>query len=142
MPVKKINMVQLAKELNLAISTVSKALQDSYEISAVTKQRVNELAKKYNYRPNPIASSLRRGKSKSIAVVIPEIANNFFSLAVEAIQTFASEKGYDVFVYLKVTFATSFYHLDEKDKAAQVVAPPFDANKNSEFIELILTVNL
>lgn len=100
MPAKKINMVQLAKELNLAISTVSKALQDSYEISAVTKLRVNELAKKYNYRPNPFASSLRKGKSKSIAVVIPEIANNFFSIAVDAIQTFASEKGYDVFVYV------------------------------------------
>ena len=74
------NMVQLAKELNLSIGTVSKALQDSYEISTKTKERVLELAKKYNYRPNPFASSLRKGKSKSIAVVIPEIANDFFSL--------------------------------------------------------------
>lgn len=93
-------MVQLAKELNLSIGTVSKALQDSYEISAKTKERVLELAKKYNYRPNPFASSLRKGKSKSIAVVIPEIANDFFSLTVDAIQTFAIEKGYNVFVYV------------------------------------------
>jgi len=95
----KMNMVKLAKELNLSISTVSKAMQDSYEISAVTKQRVLELASKYNYKPNPFASSLRKGKSKFIAVIIPEINNNFFSVVVDAIQTFSLEKGYDVFVY-------------------------------------------
>ena len=52
-------MIQLAKELGLSVSTVSKALGDSYEISASTKKRVLELAKKYNYKPNPFASSLR-----------------------------------------------------------------------------------
>ena len=59
----KTNIVKLAKELNLSISTVSKALKDSYEISAATKQRVIELADKYNYKPNPFASVLRKGKS-------------------------------------------------------------------------------
>jgi len=96
----KTNIVKLAKELNLSISTVSKALKDSYEISAATKQRVIELADKYNYKPNPFASVLRKGKSKSIAVIIPEIASNFFSVAVDAIETMATEKGYDVFVYV------------------------------------------
>jgi LacI family transcriptional regulator len=94
------NIIKLAKELNLSISTVSKALKDSYEISAATKQRVIELAEKYNYKPNPFASVLRSGKSKSIAIIIPEIASHFFSVAVDAIQTMATEKGYDVFVYV------------------------------------------
>jgi len=93
-------MMKLAKELNLSVSTVSKALLDSYEISAATKQRVIELAKKYNYKPNPFASSLRKGKSKFIAVIIPEVNNNFFSLVMDGIQTLANEKGYDVLVYL------------------------------------------
>ncbi len=93
-------MMKLAKELNLSVSTVSKALLDSYEISAATKQRVIELAKKYNYKPNPFASSLRKGKSKFIAVIIPEVNNNFFSMAMDGIQTLATEKGYDVLVYL------------------------------------------
>ena len=82
---EKANMTKLAKELNLSISTISKALQDSHEISAKTKQVVNELAKKYNYTPNHFASSLRKGKTKSIAVIIPEIANNFFALAIKEV---------------------------------------------------------
>ena len=79
------NLKKLAQQLNLSISTVSKALRDSHEIGASTKIRVQSLAKKLNYQPNPNASSLRRQKSKTIAVVIPEIANNFFSLAINGI---------------------------------------------------------
>ncbi len=97
---EKASLSKLAKELNLSISTISKALQDSHEISAKTKQLVNELARKYNYTPNHFASSLRKGKTKSIAVIIPEIANNFFALSVDAVHTYSTEKGYNVFVYL------------------------------------------
>lgn len=97
---KGINMIQLAKELGLSVSTVSKALGDSYEISASTKKRVLELAKKYNYRPNPFASSLRKKKSKQIAVIIPDIVNNFFALAVDGIESVTVNKNYDTFIYL------------------------------------------
>ena len=95
-----VDLKRLAKELNLAVSTVSRALSDSYEISAETKQRVFELARKLNYVPNPYASSLRKHKSKTIAVVIPEIANNFFALAINGIESIAQEKGYHVLIYL------------------------------------------
>ncbi|NML22197.1 LacI family transcriptional regulator [Pseudoflavitalea sp. G-6-1-2] len=95
-----VDLKRLAKELNLAVSTVSRALRDSYEISAETKQRVFELARKLNYVPNPYASSLRKQKSKTIAVVVPEIANNFFALAINGIESIAQEKGYHVLIYL------------------------------------------
>lgn len=95
-----VDLKRLAKELNLAVSTVSRALRDSYEISAETKQRVFELARKLNYVPNPYASSLRKQKSRTIAVVIPEIANNFFALAINGIESIAQEKGYHVLIYL------------------------------------------
>lgn len=95
-----VDLKRLAKELGLAVSTVSRALRDSYEISAETKERVFELAKKLNYQPNPYASSLRKHKSKTIAVVIPEIANNFFALAINGIESIAQEKGYHVLIYL------------------------------------------
>lgn len=95
-----VDLKRLAKELNLAVSTVSRALRDSYEISAETKERVFELARKLNYQPNPYASSLRKHKSKTIAVVIPEIANNFFALAINGIESIAQEKGYHVLIYL------------------------------------------
>jgi LacI family transcriptional regulator len=94
------NLKQLAKELNLSISAVSKALRDSHEISVTTKAIVLAKAKELNYQANPFASSLRKQKSKTIAVVIPEIANNFFSLVINGIESIAQERGYHVLIYL------------------------------------------
>ena len=76
---ESVNIKKLAKILNISISTVSKALRDSHDISKETKERVIALANELNYQPNPHASSLRKAKSKTIAVIIPEIANNYFS---------------------------------------------------------------
>ena len=95
-----INLKKLAEELGLSISSVSKALRDSYEISAETKKRVLAMAEKLNYQPNPFARGLRKNKSTTIAVVIPEIANNFFALAIDGIQLVAQQKGYHVLTYL------------------------------------------
>jgi LacI family transcriptional regulator len=95
-----VNIKQLAQQLNLSISTVSRALNDSYDINPQTRKKVLELAKKLNYQPNPHASSLRKHKSKTIAVVVPEIANNFFALAINGIQSAAREKGYHVLIYV------------------------------------------
>jgi LacI family transcriptional regulator len=95
-----VNIKKLAKILNISISTVSKALRDSHDISKDTKERVIALANELNYQPNPHASSLRKAKSKTIAVIIPEIANNYFSLAINGIESIAQEKGYHVLIYL------------------------------------------
>ena len=95
-----VNLKQLAQELNLSVSTVSRALRDSWEISSPTKKRVFDLAKKMNFQPNPYASSLRKHRSRTIAVVIPEVANNFFALAIKGIETVAREKGYHVLIYI------------------------------------------
>lgn len=95
-----VNLKQLAEELNVSISTVSRALRDSYEISPETKERVLALAAKLNYQANPYASSLRNQKSSTIAVVVPEIANNFFSLAINGIEEIAHLNGYHVLIYI------------------------------------------
>lgn len=95
-----VKIKDLAKELNLSVATISKALKDSHEISPETKQRVLELAKKLNYTPNPYASSLRKRSSKTIAVVLPEVADSFFSLAINGIESVAKDKGYHVLIYL------------------------------------------
>jgi LacI family transcriptional regulator len=97
---QSVDLKKLAQLLNLSVSTVSKALRDSYDISKETKERVIALANKLNYQPNPHASSLRRHKSKTIAVILPEIANNFFSLAINGIESIAQEKGYHVLIYI------------------------------------------
>jgi LacI family transcriptional regulator len=97
---KKLSMKELAKELNVSVATVSKALSDSHEISEQTKTKVLETAARLNYTLNPYASSLRNKKSKTIAVILPEVADNFFSLAINGIQSVAEKKGYHVLIYL------------------------------------------
>ena len=97
---KNINIKELARELKLSVSTISKALHDSHEISEATKQRVLKTAARLNYVPNPYASSLRGRKSKNIGVVLPEVADSFFSLAINGIESVAKEKGYHVLICL------------------------------------------
>ena len=94
------NIRMLADELGLSVGSVSKALRDSHEISAATRQKVQELARKLNYVPNPYASSLRGKKSGTIAVVLPEVADHFFSLAIDGIEAIAQENGYHTLIYL------------------------------------------
>ncbi|MEI6948089.1 LacI family DNA-binding transcriptional regulator [Paraflavisolibacter sp. H34] len=106
----EINIRELAKKLDLSISSVSKALSGSHEISAETRARVAAMARELNYKPNPYARSLRRKKSNTIAVVIPEVADSFFSLALKGIESVANDKGYHVLVYLT-------YESFEKERA-------------------------
>ncbi|WP_184543190.1 LacI family DNA-binding transcriptional regulator [Mucilaginibacter sp. FT3.2] len=94
-----INLKELALALNLSTATVSRALRDSHEISTETKKKVLELAKKLNYEPNPSASNLRSQKSKTIAVIIPEVTNNFFSQAINGIEEIARQHDYHVLIY-------------------------------------------
>jgi LacI family transcriptional regulator len=96
----KVDLKHLAKELGLAISTVSRALRDSHEISQETKDRVRALANELGFQPNPHASSLRESKSRTIAVIVPEIENNFFSQAINGVELVAKQKGYHVLIYL------------------------------------------
>ena len=97
---ESVNLKKLAKELNLATSTVSRALRDSHEISKKTKDRVKALARELGFQPNPHASSLRKSKSSTIAVIIPEIENNFFSQVMSGVEAIAGQKRYHVLIYL------------------------------------------
>jgi LacI family transcriptional regulator len=88
----------IAKALGLSTSTVSRALNGSYEIGTETKRLVLEYAEKINYRPNPIALSLKEQKSHSIGVVVCEVANNYFSQAINGIESIAYNRGYHVII--------------------------------------------
>ncbi|MFC0183466.1 LacI family DNA-binding transcriptional regulator [Pseudarcicella hirudinis] len=94
-----ITIKDIAKALNLSTSTVSRALRGSYEINAETKKLVLEYAEKLNYRPNPIALSLKENRSKSIGVIVPEIDNPFFSQAINGIESIAYNRGYHVVIF-------------------------------------------
>ena len=96
----KIDIKGLAKELNISASTVSRALRDSHEISKATIDRVKTLAEKLNYQPHPYAGSLRKNKTKTIGIVVPEVANNFFAKVFSGIETVAQENKYHALIYL------------------------------------------
>lgn len=91
-----ITLKDLAKELNLSISTVSKALNDSYEISEVTRARVKKLAKETNYKRNKAAVSLRKSKTKTIGVIIPNVLNSFFARLLHNIEQGAAKYDYSI----------------------------------------------
>jgi DNA-binding LacI/PurR family transcriptional regulator len=98
MKFEAITIKDIAKALGLSTSTVSRALRDSYEISADTKKLVLDYAAKYNYHPNPIALSLKERRSRSIGVIVCEIANSFFSQAINGIESIAYNRGYNVII--------------------------------------------
>jgi len=93
-----ITIKDIARELGISASAVSKALKDSHEISEKTKQLVLACAKKHNYQPNPMAQSLKRGNSKSLGIVISTIDNQFFSQVINGIESVAYSKGYNVII--------------------------------------------
>jgi LacI family transcriptional regulator len=92
----KATLKQIAKELNVSVSTVSKALNDSPEISEQTKVKIKEYAKLKNYKPNVIGLNLKNRKTKTIGVIIPNILNSFFAKVFSGIEKVADEKGYNV----------------------------------------------
>lgn len=95
-----INIKKLAQALKLSTSTISRAFRDNSDISTATKERILAKAKELNYQPNHYASNLREQKSKTIAVIVPELANNYFSQAIHGIERVARENGYHILIYV------------------------------------------
>lgn len=96
----KLTLKKIARELDVSISTVSKALKDSPEIGEDTRKKIKAFAKFYNYRPNNIALSLKNRKTKTIGIIIPEIVHYFFTTVISGVEKVANEKGYNVIVCL------------------------------------------
>ena len=97
---RKVTLKEIAKELDVSISTVSKSLKNSLEISEDTRQKVQAFAKLYNYKPNNIALSLKNRKTKTICIIIPEIIHHFFATVISGVENVANENGYNVIVCL------------------------------------------
>ena len=93
-----VTLKHLAEQLNVSVSTVSKALHDSQEISADTIKRTKELAKILNYQPNKVALSLKNNKTKTLGVIVPNILNHFFAKVLLGIEKEATKKGYDIII--------------------------------------------
>ncbi len=95
---KRTSITDLAQQLNISVSTVSRALSGHSAISEATIKRVTALAQELGYQPNNMASGLRRGRSNMLGVVVPHIDGNFFSQVVKGIEAAASKAGYHVLI--------------------------------------------
>ncbi len=96
----RITLKKIAREFGVSISTVSKALKDSHEISEETRGKIKAFADYYNYKPNNLALQLRNQKTSVIGVIVPEIVHHFFSTVINGIEKYATERGYNVMVCL------------------------------------------
>lgn len=97
---RKLTLKLIAKELDVSISTVSKALRDSAEISEDTRQKIKAFAKLYNYKPNNIALSLKNRKTRTIGIIIPQIVHHFFTTVIRGVEQMAREHNYNVIITL------------------------------------------
>lgn len=96
---KRVTILDIAKELNIAFSTVARALNDNPAISDSTKKTVKEAADRLGYQPNNLASSLRSGKTKTIGVLVPRLDVTFFSSVVHGIESVMNENNYAILLY-------------------------------------------
>ena len=91
---KKITLKEIAQFFNVSISTVSKAINDSHEISHELKSKIQNYSKEHKYRPNKVALSLLQKKTKTIGVGVPNSLNYFFTQVFSGIEKVANERGY------------------------------------------------
>ncbi len=93
-----VTIKDIARELGVSPSTISRALKDHPDISPETKKAVTDLAKKLNYQPNILAQNLRKSKTNTIGIIVPEIAHFFFSTVISGIEDIAYAAGYNVII--------------------------------------------
>lgn len=95
---KRTTIHDIARELDITASTVSRALKDHPRISDSTKESVIAMAKKMNYQPNSIAAALRRGTSNLVGVIIPTVDRNFFASVVRGVEDVLNDTSYNVII--------------------------------------------
>jgi len=122
---KKINISEIAMQLGVSKSTVSKALNDSHEISASTKLKIQKFATKHHYRPNKLAVNLKSGQTKTIGVVVPSIQNFFFARVLREIK---KENGHIIDVIQNDKPVVLFDRVTKKLICNQVVGDDLEAN--------------
>lgn len=119
---KRVTIHDIAKELNTTAATVSRALNNNPSIGIAMKQRVQEMAKKLNYRQDKIATSLRSGKTQVIGVIIPSAKISFFGSVVHGIESVARKRGYRILL-----FQTNEKYTSEKEGINTLLQSNVDA---------------
>lgn len=106
-----VSLKDIALELGVSISTVSRALKNSPEISDSMKRKIQTLAKERNYRPNPFATSLLKNTPRMIGIIVPDIVTHFFSSIISGISDVARRQGYSVII----TSSSERYEIEKQN---------------------------
>ena len=93
---RRTSLKDLADKLGVSIATVSRALRNSHEVGEEMTQKVKQLAKELNYRPNPFAQSLRKEAPRVIGVIVPNLVTHYYAAVLDGIEDYASKLGYSV----------------------------------------------
>lgn len=96
---KSATLTDIAKKLNIDVSTVSKALKDHPKISDQTKEKVQAVARQLNYHPNNIATALVKGESNLVGVMVPRTDENFFASSIRGIDEVLKSQGYHIIIF-------------------------------------------
>ncbi|MCE7042302.1 LacI family DNA-binding transcriptional regulator [Dyadobacter sp. CY312] len=135
-----VTIKEIARLLEISKSTVSRALRDSSEISEETKKRVIDLAESLHYSPNPIALSLLKNRTQTIGVIVPDIANRFYSSTIGGIEDIAYSRGYHTMIYqsheLLEREVSATRHIAQRRVDGLVVAISSESENMDHFIEL------
>ncbi|WP_420572094.1 LacI family DNA-binding transcriptional regulator [Kordia sp.] len=94
-----ITLKELSQLSGFSISTVSKALNNKFDISPTTRKTIQKIASKHNYVPNNYAVALRKKQTKAIAIIIPQINTTFYSCFLYNIEKVASKYGYRILLF-------------------------------------------
>ncbi len=95
---QRITIKDIARELSLSTSTVSRALADRWDVNPETRKAVLELAEKLNYKPNLLSVSLKQKQTFSVGVIVPEFINAFFPEVIMGMQTVLEPEGYQLLI--------------------------------------------
>jgi LacI family transcriptional regulator len=113
---KRVSIIDIAKELNLSPSTVSRALRDESRIAPKTREAVRSLADKLGYRPNPQARSLLNHRTYTVGLVVPDFIHPFFSTVLTGVESVLTEAGFQLMI------CTSHGSSDKERKAVNLLS--------------------
>ena len=139
----KPTIIDISKATGFSKSTISKALNDSKEISKKTKNIIIKYAKKINYKPNFYASHLRKSIVKNVAIIIPDILNYYFAKVLKGAQQEFFSKGYDLMCFFNEESVSKEKKILEKLKngsiAGLMISPaknPFSKKISKQLVEI------
>ena len=116
MPKKAVTLKNIADELGLSITAVSKALRGEGGIGDDTVKRVCETAKRMNYLPNSVAKSLRAGETKTLGLIVSDSSFSFFTPVIEGVEKCAAEYGYNIIL------CNAYSNVEKEKESVRILA--------------------